>query len=237
MPAMAAVLLGLLLMCGPNSALAASGGRCGGSRSTSSSSRFRSSSSSYRWRSSSGSKSTSSNSDSLNSRATLTSSVLKIQVTPSQNIADAEKCFNKISVEERAKFDEETLVNVNNKKKKSPTSKKDNKFQNEYIVVTLLVATEGEHMLPTMNGRAELKAALMQSLKCFTSKNIIVRKSFITLIINFKLLSVFDGAIHLIFFCSFLYRQLKGTLWTPQQENDVLLEQELLEDYPLLKRF
>ncbi|PRQ41921.1 hypothetical protein RchiOBHm_Chr3g0452001 [Rosa chinensis] len=122
-------------------------------------------------------------------------------VTPNHNMEDAEKCFNKISIEERAKFDEETLVNVNNQKRKSSTSKADDGFQNEYIVVTLLVAIEGRHKLPTINGSADLKEAL-KSLGSIPSKNILAAE----------------------------------VLWTPQEENDTLSEEELIEDYPLLKR-
>ncbi|KAM5561514.1 hypothetical protein ABKV19_022223 [Rosa sericea] len=121
-------------------------------------------------------------------------------VTPNHNMEDAEKCFNKISIEERAKFDEETLVNVNNKKRKSSTSKTDDGFRNEYIVVTLLVAIEGRHKLPTINGSADLKEAL-KSLGSIPSKNILAAE----------------------------------VLWTPQKENDTLSEEELIEDYPLLK--
>lgn len=57
---------------------------------------------------------------------------------------DAEKCFNKVSIEERAKFDEETLVNVNNKRRKVSRGKTDDGFQNQYIVVWLHVNTHSQ---------------------------------------------------------------------------------------------
>nr|XP_011465931.1 PREDICTED: uncharacterized protein LOC101305391 [Fragaria vesca subsp. vesca] len=123
-------------------------------------------------------------------------------VTPNHNMEDAEKCFNKISIEERAKFDEETLVNLNNKRRKSSTSKNYDGFRNQYIVVTLLVAIEGKHKVAAINSSDDLKKAL-ENLGSIPSKNI--------------------AAVQV--------------LWTPQQKNDTLSEEELMEDYPLLKRF
>ncbi|KAK9919602.1 hypothetical protein M0R45_028188 [Rubus argutus] len=104
-------------------------------------------------------------------------------VTPNHNMEDAEKCFNKISIEERAKFDEETLVNVNNRRRKTSTGKKD----------------DGKHKLPTINSSADLKEAL-ENLGSIPSNNILAAE----------------------------------VLWTPQQENDTLSVEELIEDYPLL---
>ncbi|XP_004301524.1 PREDICTED: uncharacterized protein DDB_G0271670-like [Fragaria vesca subsp. vesca] len=124
-------------------------------------------------------------------------------VTPNYNMEDAEKCFNKVSIEERAKFDEETLVNVNNKRRKVSRGKTDDGFQNQYIVVTLLVAIEGKHKLPaTINSSDDLKEEL-KNLGFIPPMNILAAE----------------------------------VLWTPQEENDTLSEEELIEDYPLLKRF
>lgn len=53
-----------------------------------------------------------------------------------QSIEEGEKRFNRLSIEERGKFDEETLVNVNNIKKQSTTSHRASGFRNEYIVVS-----------------------------------------------------------------------------------------------------
>lgn len=70
-----------------------------------------------------------------------------------------EKLFNELSLEERAKFDEETIVNVNNIFRRGPSKAKSG-FNNEYIVVTVLVAAEGEIKLPAINSNADLKEAL-----------------------------------------------------------------------------
>lgn len=50
---------------------------------------------------------------------------------------EGEKRFNQLSIEERGKFDEETLVNVNNIKKRSSSSLRASGFSNEYIVVRM----------------------------------------------------------------------------------------------------
>ncbi|KAL1313103.1 hypothetical protein HN51_039671 [Arachis hypogaea] len=79
-----------------------------------------------------------------------------------RGIEDGEKRFNQLSIEERGKFDEETLVNVNNIKRQSSRSQRANGFSNEYIVITILAAAEGEHKLPTINGGKDLKEALQK---------------------------------------------------------------------------
>ncbi|CAK9138051.1 unnamed protein product [Ilex paraguariensis] len=79
-----------------------------------------------------------------------------------RSMEEGEKRFNKLSIEERGKFDEETLVNVNNIKKQSATSQRASGFSNEYIVITILVAAEGIHKLPTINSSRDLKEALQK---------------------------------------------------------------------------
>ncbi|CAN1285424.1 hypothetical protein LINPERPRIM_LOCUS18990 [Linum perenne] len=69
---------------------------------------------------------------------------------------DGEKRFNQLSIEERGKFDEETLVNS------SKSQRAASGFSNEYIVITILVAAEGVHKLPTINSVADLKEALQK---------------------------------------------------------------------------
>ncbi|XP_065853189.1 FLUCTUATING-LIGHT-ACCLIMATION protein 1, chloroplastic [Euphorbia lathyris] len=117
-----------------------------------------------------------------------------------RGMEDGEKRFNQLSIEERGKFDEETLVNVNSIKKQSTSSKRASGFNNEYIVITILVAAEGVHKLPAINGSGDLKEALQKLGSIPTSKILAVE-----------------------------------VLWTPQNENDTLSERELLEDYPLLR--
>ncbi|KAJ4831156.1 hypothetical protein Tsubulata_000707 [Turnera subulata] len=79
-----------------------------------------------------------------------------------RSLEDGEKRFNQLSIEERGKFDEETLVNVNSIRKQSSTSQRANGFSNEYIVITILVAAEGVHKLPTINSGGDLKSALQK---------------------------------------------------------------------------
>ncbi|KAK4339542.1 hypothetical protein RND71_041004 [Anisodus tanguticus] len=83
-----------------------------------------------------------------------------LSVDVKRSMEEGENRFNQLSIEERGKFDEETLVNVNNIRRKSSTSQRSNGFSNEYIVVTTLVAAEGAYKLPTINGSGDLKEAL-----------------------------------------------------------------------------
>ncbi|OMO96427.1 hypothetical protein COLO4_15282 [Corchorus olitorius] len=87
-----------------------------------------------------------------------------------RSIDDGEKLFNQLSIEERAKFDEETLVNVNNIRRQSTASQKASDFSNEYMMVTILVAAEGVHKLPPINGSKDLKEALQKLASIPTSK-------------------------------------------------------------------
>ncbi|EOA34504.1 hypothetical protein CARUB_v10022045mg [Capsella rubella] len=89
-----------------------------------------------------------------------------------QCLEEGEKQFNKLSVEERGKFDEETLVKVNNLKIKSSKIHRDSGLSNEYIVVTILVAVEGTLKVDTIKGSAHLKEALLE-LGSIPSKKIL----------------------------------------------------------------
>ncbi|XP_015088043.1 uncharacterized protein LOC107031251 [Solanum pennellii] len=117
-----------------------------------------------------------------------------------RSMEEGENRFNQLSIEERGKFDEETLVNVNNIRRKSSTSQRATGFSNEYIVVTILVAAEGAYKFPTINGSGDLKEALQKIASIPSSRTLAVE-----------------------------------ILWTPQNENDTLSERQLLEDYPLLR--
>ncbi|XP_071735463.1 FLUCTUATING-LIGHT-ACCLIMATION protein 1, chloroplastic-like [Rutidosis leptorrhynchoides] len=79
-----------------------------------------------------------------------------------RSVEEGEKRFNQLSIEERGKFDEETLVNVNNIRKQSTTSQRSNGFRNEYIVITIIVAAGGVQKLPPINSSAQLKEALQK---------------------------------------------------------------------------
>ncbi|XP_057780281.1 uncharacterized protein LOC130998875 [Salvia miltiorrhiza] len=117
-----------------------------------------------------------------------------------RSMEEGEKKFNQLSIEERGKFDEETLVNVNNIKRQSSTVLRAGGFSNEYIVITILVAAEGDHKLPSINNSKDLKEALQKLASIPSSRTMAVE-----------------------------------VLWTPQNEDDTLSERELLEDYPLLR--
>ncbi|KAF8712732.1 hypothetical protein HU200_028500 [Digitaria exilis] len=68
--------------------------------------------------------------------------------------------WNKISIEERSKFDEETLSNLDGIKRKKSYSRKTDGSKNEYIVLTILIAAEGALKLPVVRSSADLVAAV-----------------------------------------------------------------------------
>ncbi|XP_022642354.1 uncharacterized protein LOC106775141 isoform X2 [Vigna radiata var. radiata] len=143
-----------------------------------------------------------------------------------QSKDDGEKCYYQLSNEERTKFDEETLVNLNKTEKRNTRIQNDeinnessvfdgkdikeerkifeeekllNGFGNEYIVITILVAAKGAHKLPNVYGAEDMKNAL-QKLRTVLSSNLLAGK----------------------------------VLWTPQNEDETLSKRQLLEDYPQL---
>lgn len=116
-----------------------------------------------------------------------------------KSFENAEASFNQLSLEERRKIEQETYVNVDSLKKKGGFVSKGDGFGNEYIVVTVIVAAEGELKLPTVRSAEDLQQALT------TLGSVPVDQL-----------------------------QAVEILWTPQDANDTLTEQELLHDYPAL---
>jgi uncharacterized membrane protein len=78
--------------------------------------------------------------------------------------------FNRLALAERSKFNAETLSNVNNQLKQASSSAitladKDSALAEapgEYIVVTLLVGTQGKLQLPEINSTEDLRRSLGQ---------------------------------------------------------------------------
>ncbi|KAI3798548.1 hypothetical protein L1987_33825 [Smallanthus sonchifolius] len=91
-----------------------------------------------------------------------------------KGVEECEKRFNKLSIEERDKFNEETLVNFNNIRKQSAASHEEvsDGVSNKYIVVTIIVAAKGVHELPPIESSELLKTAL-QKLVSIPSNNIL----------------------------------------------------------------
>ncbi|KAE9598857.1 hypothetical protein Lalb_Chr15g0085441 [Lupinus albus] len=145
-----------------------------------------------------------------------------------QSREDGEKCYNQLSHEERAKFDEETLINLNKERKSTrsqgvnmlsneykvfdakKSKEEDHNFEekllngsgNEYIVITILVATKGAYKLPNIHGGEDLKKSLQKLRTSLSSKLLLAGE----------------------------------VLWTPQKEGEILSEREILEDYPQLAK-
>ncbi|CAM9002186.1 unnamed protein product [Rhodiola kirilowii] len=91
-----------------------------------------------------------------------------------KSMDEGEERFKQLSIEERSKFDEETLVNVNSIRRQSSTSQRSSEFSNEYMVVTILVAAKGVHKLPSINGSEDLKEALQKLASIPASKTLAV---------------------------------------------------------------
>ena len=68
--------------------------------------------------------------------------------------------FNEASMEERAKIEDETLVNVKGRKKAAARTAAADGVGNEYIVVTVIVAADGAVKMPSIQNLEDLKTAL-----------------------------------------------------------------------------
>lgn len=90
--------------------------------------------------------------------------------TEQTRLNSAEAKFNQLSLAERSKVERETLSNVNNQLRQGgdraalpgDESNDETADPGEYIVVTILVGTEGKLQLPTINDSGDLRQALGQ---------------------------------------------------------------------------
>ncbi|MBW4658205.1 MAG: DUF1517 domain-containing protein [Drouetiella hepatica Uher 2000/2452] len=89
--------------------------------------------------------------------------------TQQTKLEAAENQFNRLALAERSKFTAETLSNVNNVLKQAEPALPaaggalvETAAPGEYIVVTMLVATQGKLVLPTINSTQDLRQALGQ---------------------------------------------------------------------------
>ncbi|MBW4468594.1 MAG: DUF1517 domain-containing protein [Pegethrix bostrychoides GSE-TBD4-15B] len=87
------------------------------------------------------------------------------------SLSAAENQFNRLAIAERSKFSGETLSNVNNLLKHGESGQALpavgdlatlDKDPGEYIVVTLLVASQGKLQLPAINSSQDLRQAISQ---------------------------------------------------------------------------
>jgi uncharacterized membrane protein len=90
--------------------------------------------------------------------------------TEQTRLNSAEAKFNQLSLAERSKVERETLSNVNNQLQQGENkaalpgddSNGETADPGEYIVVTILVGTEGKLQLPAINGSEDLRQVLSQ---------------------------------------------------------------------------
>uniref|UniRef100_A0A453S0T9 Uncharacterized protein n=1 Tax=Aegilops tauschii subsp. strangulata TaxID=200361 RepID=A0A453S0T9_AEGTS len=100
-----------------------------------------------------------------------------------KNGADTwEAHFDKLSIKERSKFDEETLYNLEGIKRTKEYSKKLDGSRNEYIVVTILVAAKGALKFPKIRRPADLEA-VVEKLNSIPNREIRVWKMFLSFFI------------------------------------------------------
>ncbi|CAI9103433.1 OLC1v1001908C1 [Oldenlandia corymbosa var. corymbosa] len=76
------------------------------------------------------------------------------------DIIEVFKQFDQLSNKERVKFDEVTLVDVNNIRIRSSSRQRTSESSEEYIVVTILVVAEGKCKLHTINSSSDLNEVL-----------------------------------------------------------------------------
>jgi uncharacterized membrane protein len=125
-------------------------------------------------------------------------------------LLSAEAEFNRRTLSERSKFQEETLSNYSdNLRQKSATATLEpadegallTQAPGEYIVVTLIVASQGKLDLPKTQSTQDVKQAL-SSLGGIGDEDLLAMR----------------------------------VLWTPQADGDTLTSEDLLEAYPSLRR-
>ncbi|KAJ4727873.1 Myelin-associated oligodendrocyte basic protein [Melia azedarach] len=75
---------------------------------------------------------------------------------------DPEGRFKQLSDKERRKFDEETLVNLNNREKETITSQEVKDQPKNTYMVTVLVAAKGWYKVPTITGRGAIEKILLE---------------------------------------------------------------------------
>lgn len=78
----------------------------------------------------------------------------------STDLDGAEELFNEMSLDERSKLGGETLVNSGGVRKSGARAGPASDMTNEYIVITIIVAAEGNLKLPKVNNLEDLKTAL-----------------------------------------------------------------------------
>ncbi|KAK1556944.1 hypothetical protein Q3G72_015066 [Acer saccharum] len=87
---------------------------------------------------------------------------------------DGNKYLEKISYEEQRRFDKERPCNLRKMERESSTSYRlqVDEFKDKYMALTIIVALDGKHKLPTICKRGDLDQAL-EKLKLYNSKNLL----------------------------------------------------------------
>ncbi|KAI3872070.1 hypothetical protein MKX03_013578 [Papaver bracteatum] len=169
--------------------------------------------------------------------------VIKLQVDAELGIEDGEKRFKQLSKEEREKFDEETLLNLNNIKRQS--------FQS-ITVDNMEGIDDGEKNFNELSKAEQenLDREPLVSVNSIKRQTTSSKSSLSNEYIVVTILVAAEGVnkqprvdcsgnlkVALQKLGSIPTNNIKAVqvLWTPQLEKETLTQRELLEDYPLLK--
>lgn len=125
----------------------------------------------------------------------------RIQSSKHKQLDEAERVFDEYSLTEQSKYREETLANTGGQTKRSDgRGRQEGDAPNEYICVTLLVASAARVDVPSsLSSLQELQQAL-RGMASLPSESI----------------------------------KAAEIVWTPQQDEDTLTQEELLQSYPSL---
>ncbi|MCL7038969.1 hypothetical protein MKW94_000389 [Papaver nudicaule] len=155
-------------------------------------------------------------------------------------IEDGEKRFKQLSKEEREKFDEETLFNVNNiKRQSSPVDTMQGIDDGEKHFIELCIPEQKYLDREPLVGVNNIKRQTTSSKSSLSNEyivvTILVAAEGVNKLPNVDCIGNLQVALQKL--GSIPTNNIKAVqvLWTPQLENDTLTERELLEDYPLLK--
>ncbi|GJY12605.1 myelin-associated oligodendrocyte basic protein [Tanacetum coccineum] len=150
------------------------------------------------------------------------------QVENGSSVKEAEKQFQKLSFDERSKFDEETLVNLNNVIKQSATSQK----FNEYTAVDMGSKFDEEPLFNVENVRKRNATSQMfQGVSCneYIVVTIIVAAYGLHKLPPVKSNAELKEALQTLASVPSSKIMAAVVLWTPQKKDDTFSVQELLK--------
>jgi uncharacterized membrane protein len=127
-----------------------------------------------------------------------------VQVQPAATLDDAERTFNRVVSQERAKLSEELTVNVDGLRRQAPRSESaPSKDVGQYLVVTLIVATGYPEFTAYQTPSSKDIEGILQRLSTLLTSDLLAFE----------------------------------VIWSPENPDDSLTEDELIAEYPELSSF